>query len=180
MAAVALKKVSLKTVVARAPVTMVSRVGNDRLGEEVLRRAARYGVGTDLLQVDPELPTGFVRVTVDTAGNPEYEILEPSAWDAIAPTETLLGRAADARAIVFGTLAGTGSHDASFADEEALAGTRIGHFRPAVGNAHRVVPEQDKDTSLVDDFVADSHEDRRYYRSCMDIGGRGSRPDPLI
>jgi len=70
-----------------------------------MRRAARYGVGTDLIQVDAALPTGFVRVAVDDAGNPDYEILAPSAWDAIAPTDALLSRAADARAIVFGTLA---------------------------------------------------------------------------
>src|ERR671932_1315357 len=90
---------------AGLPTTMVSRVGSDLLGEEALRRLARYGVGTDLMQVDPSLPTGFVRVTVDDADNPAYEIVEPAAWDAIAPTETLLRRAADARAIVFGTLA---------------------------------------------------------------------------
>jgi fructokinase len=87
------------------PVSMVSRVGDDRLGDEVLRRAARYGVGTDLIQVDPLLPTGFVRVHVDERGNGSYEICEPVAWDAIEATETLLARAARARAIVFGSLA---------------------------------------------------------------------------
>jgi fructokinase len=90
---------------AGVPVSMVSRVGSDRLGDEVLRRAARYGVGVDLVQIDAELPTGFVRVRVDDAGNPGFEILEPAAWDAITLTETLLSRAAKARAIVFGTLA---------------------------------------------------------------------------
>ncbi|HET7456112.1 MAG TPA: carbohydrate kinase [Gemmatimonadaceae bacterium] len=87
------------------PVTMVSRVGADRLGEEALRRATRYGVGIDLVQVDPLLPTGFVRVTVSDAGEPAYDIIEPAAWDAIAPTDALLARAARARAIVFGSLA---------------------------------------------------------------------------
>jgi fructokinase len=90
---------------AGAPVTMVSRIGDDRLGDEMLRRAARYGVGTDLVQTDPELPTGFVHVSVDSAGNPRYEILAPAAWDAIAATDALLDRAAKARAIVFGSLA---------------------------------------------------------------------------
>src|SRR3954468_12585233 len=75
------------------PVSMVSRVGDDRLGEEVLRRAARYGVGTDLIQVDETLPTGFVRVHVDERGNGSYEICEPVAWDAIEATETLLAGA---------------------------------------------------------------------------------------
>ena len=90
---------------AGVPVSMVSRVGSDRLGDEVLRRAERYGVGVDLVQIDAELPTGFVRVRVDDAGNPGFEILEPAAWDAITITEALLSRAAKARAIVFGTLA---------------------------------------------------------------------------
>jgi fructokinase len=86
-------------------VSMVSRVGNDRLGDEVLRRATRYGVGADLIQVDPLLATGFVRVHVDEHGNGSYEICEPVAWDALEATEPLLARAARARAIVFGTLA---------------------------------------------------------------------------
>ena len=90
---------------AGMPVSMVSRVGDDRLGDEVLRRATRYGVGVELIQTDPALATGFVRVHVDEQGNGAYEILEPAAWDAIAATEELLARAAQARAIVFGTLA---------------------------------------------------------------------------
>ena len=90
---------------AGLPVTMVSRVGADHLGDEVLRRAARYGVGTDLIEVDPALPTGFVRVTVDEDGNAKFDIVEPAAWDAIAPSDALLRRAAAARAIVFGSLA---------------------------------------------------------------------------
>src|SRR5919199_1256039 len=85
--------------------TMVSRVGSDLLGEEALRRLARYGVGTDLMQIDPSLPTGFVRVTADDADNPTYEIVEPTAWDAIAPSDALLRRARAARAVVFGSLA---------------------------------------------------------------------------
>ena len=90
---------------AGTPVAMVSRVGTDHLGDEVLRRAARYGVGTDLIQLDAALPTGLVRVTVDDAGDESFEIVEPAAWDAIAPTDALLQRARGARAIVFGSLA---------------------------------------------------------------------------
>jgi len=89
-------------------VTMVSRVGDDRLGEEVSRRVPWYGVGVDLLQVDPQLPTGFVRATLDDAGNAEYEILEPAAWDAIAVDDELVRRAEAARAIVYGTVAQRG------------------------------------------------------------------------
>ena len=86
-------------------VSMVSRVGADRLGDEVLSRATRDGGGTELIQVDETLPTGFVRVTVDESGDSTFDILGPAAWDAIAPDAGLLRRAASARAIVYGSLA---------------------------------------------------------------------------
>ena len=90
---------------AGLPAAMVSRVGADRLGTEAISRLAGYGVSTDLIQVDPALPTGFVQVMLNDAGDPTYEILAPAAWDAIEATDALLERAADARALVFGTLA---------------------------------------------------------------------------
>ena len=90
---------------AGVPAAMVSRIGNDRLGEEILRRAARFGVATDLIQVDAALPTGFVRVSLDDAGIADYEIIAPAAWDDIAFDATLRKRAENARAIVFGSLA---------------------------------------------------------------------------
>jgi len=90
---------------AGAAVTMVTRVGNDQLGDEARRRVARFGVSTDLLQVDESLPTGFVRVSVADDGNAAYDIFEPAAWDNLETTPMLLHRAAAAQAIVFGTLA---------------------------------------------------------------------------
>jgi fructokinase len=90
---------------AGARVAMVSRVGKDRLGEEALRRAASFGVATDLVQVDASLPTGFVRATVNDDGEARYEILSPAAWDAIDASDDLVRRAGQARCLVFGTLA---------------------------------------------------------------------------
>lgn len=103
-------------------VSMVSRVGADRLGEEVLRRAAWYGVGTDLIQIDGERPTGLVRAVIDDAGNAEYELLEPAAWDAIEWSDELVRRAGAARALVFGTVAQR--HKTSRATIERLWETR--------------------------------------------------------
>ena len=90
---------------AGAAVTMVTRVGADQLGDEARRRVTRFGVSTDLLQVDPSLPTGFVRVSVAADGTAEYDIVEPAAWDSLETTPMLLHRARAAQAIVFGTLA---------------------------------------------------------------------------
>jgi len=93
---------------AGAAVTMITRVGADQLGDEARRRVARFGVSTDLVQVDTSLPTGFVRVTVADDGNAAYDILEPAAWDNLETTRTLLERADAAQAVVFGTLAQRG------------------------------------------------------------------------
>ncbi|HEX6925203.1 MAG TPA: carbohydrate kinase [Longimicrobiaceae bacterium] len=87
------------------PGAIVSRVGDDQLGHEAIRRAARLGVPVDLIQLDRHLATGFVSVELDEAGSPHYEFLSPAAWDNIELTASVAERAAGARALVFGTLA---------------------------------------------------------------------------
>jgi len=86
-------------------VAFVSRVGDDRLGTEALRRMRARGLATDLMQIDDTLPTGFVQVELGGTGEPDYEILEPAAWDAITYTDTLDQHAERADALVFGSLA---------------------------------------------------------------------------
>jgi fructokinase len=88
-----------------ARVAFASRVGDDRLGAEVVRRMQARGLDPALVQTDPALPTGFVQVELGTTGDADYEILEPAAWDAIAPTAALDECAGAAAAIVFGSLA---------------------------------------------------------------------------
>lgn len=86
-------------------VAFVSRVGTDLLGDEALRRLEAHDLDTDLIQVDDSLPTGFVRVDLDVTGEPDYEIVEPAAWDAIALSDSLRTRAEGAAALVYGSLA---------------------------------------------------------------------------
>lgn len=85
--------------------SFVSRVGDDVLGHEALRRLKARGLGADLMQIDASLPTGFVRVALSHSGEPDYEIVEPAAWDAITLTDALRQRAKHADAIVVGSLA---------------------------------------------------------------------------
>lgn len=84
---------------------LVSRVGNDRLGREGLRRIRRKGLDTGLIQTDRTLETGFVQVDVDASGNPAYEIIEPVAWDHIELTNFLERKLHKAWGVVFGSLA---------------------------------------------------------------------------
>ena len=61
---------------------LVSRVGEDEDGEEVQRAMRAWGMDRAGLQADPNLPTGRVQVRFDD-GEPSYDIVFPSAWDAI-------------------------------------------------------------------------------------------------
>jgi fructokinase len=87
------------------PVVFASRVGDDELAREIRVRMKERGVSAEYLQLDGDHPTGFVRVTLDESGIPSYEILQPSAWDAIEMTEDLRTVAHQAKAMVFGSLA---------------------------------------------------------------------------
>jgi fructokinase len=84
---------------------MVSRVGSDDLGRELLAFLQSKGISTDLLQIDPACPTGIVNVHLDDKGIPSYEIVQPAAWDSIEITEEMHQLLAHADAMVFGSLA---------------------------------------------------------------------------
>ena len=86
-------------------VQFVSRVGEDELGREILRRMRHRGLTTEHMQIDSELPTGFVEVVSEDLDNPEYDIKTPAAWDHIELKPALIRAAKDARAIIFGSLA---------------------------------------------------------------------------
>lgn len=85
--------------------TFVSRVGDDRLGHEALRRMRARGLTTNLMQIDDSLPTGFVQVELGNTDEPDYTILEPAAWDAITVTDPLQQHVERADALVYGSLA---------------------------------------------------------------------------
>ena len=61
---------------------LVSRVGEDDDGEAVARAMRAWGMDPAGLRVDPERPTGRVQVSIEN-GEPSYDIVYPSAWDAI-------------------------------------------------------------------------------------------------
>ena len=84
---------------------LVSRVGNDPLGREILGHLAGLGLRTDGISTDPAVPTGTAAVSLDQHGKPAYTIQEPSAWDFIEARENILRKAAQAEAVCFGSLA---------------------------------------------------------------------------
>jgi len=82
----------------------VSSVGNDELGRELTRRVSRHGLSDAFVQIHDNLPTGFVIVTLRDETNPQYEIVQPSAWDEMELTDSLQDAASRCQAVVFGSL----------------------------------------------------------------------------
>jgi fructokinase len=84
---------------------MISRVGTDALGRELLDFLDEKGVSTQFVQADLLLPTGIVNVTLNSSGSPDYEIVYPSAWDNIQPDSVMIDTIKETDVFVFGSLA---------------------------------------------------------------------------
>lgn len=81
----------------------VSAIGNDELGDDIVRKFDENGLNYRLERVD--FPTGTVQVTLDENKVPSYNIMEGVAWDNIPMTPELEALARDCRAVCFGSLA---------------------------------------------------------------------------
>ena len=82
---------------------VVSAVGNDDLGDEILKVFKEKQLKHQLQTVN--YPTGTVQVTLDDNGIPCYDIKEGGAWDNIPFTDDLKRLALSTRAVCFGSLA---------------------------------------------------------------------------
>ena len=88
-------------------VSLISAVGRDPLGDEILKVAGDKKVNVDFVsRVRIGLPTGTVIATVDEKGNATYELVQPAAWDEIKVSTKALEAVGKARAFTFGSLAG--------------------------------------------------------------------------
>jgi fructokinase len=83
---------------------IASRIGNDSLGTEIQAELAGRNLDISAIQTDSNLPTGTVDVRF-RAGQPEYEIRQPAAWDALEWTSRWSEIAAKSDAVCFGSLA---------------------------------------------------------------------------
>ena len=88
-----------------AEALVVSRVGADSLGNEILECLRRLGLRSDGVTTDSKTPTGTVSVELDNHGTPTFTIRENVAWDFLEAGKSVLREAARADAVCFGTLA---------------------------------------------------------------------------
>jgi len=84
--------------------SVISRVGDDAPGRELLDHLRRHGISTDFIQIDPARPTGAVSVTVAPDGSPAFTVVENEAWDYLADEPLLHQAVASADVVSFGTL----------------------------------------------------------------------------
>ena len=82
---------------------LISAVGNDQSGNELIEKLQSFGVTTSLIARNT-YPSGRVKVTLDH-GIPSYEICLDSAWDHIPWTGQALDALNNCDAAVFGSLA---------------------------------------------------------------------------
>jgi fructokinase len=87
------------------PAQLISRVGDDELGTELVDFVASKGLGTDYVQLGKTHLTGVVKANVDDANEVTYKIVHPVAWDYVQYDPALDALVEQADMFVFGSLA---------------------------------------------------------------------------
>ncbi len=85
------------------PAKVVSAVGQDGLGDEILHTFQERGISFFVPQI--VYPTGIVQVSLDASGVPSYNIKTDVAWDNIPYTDELEALASHTKVVCFGSLA---------------------------------------------------------------------------
>jgi fructokinase len=91
---------------------IISAIGNDKLGNEIISRLSTKKINLLINRV--AYPTGTVKVTLDDNGVPDFIITKDVAWDYIELTNDTISLAKQLDAVCFGSLAqrNTVSHNA--------------------------------------------------------------------
>lgn len=85
---------------------MLSAVGDDVLGHEIVEQIKDRQMSTDFIAINSEKKTSTVEVTLDQSGSASYEIVADTAWDNIVLTPALIEQVMSADIFVFGSLIG--------------------------------------------------------------------------
>ncbi len=83
---------------------IISRVGNDELGEELLHFITSHGLSTDFVQHGKTHLTGVAKANVSDKNEVTYKLVHPVAWDYITHNEAIEKAVEQADVFVFGSL----------------------------------------------------------------------------
>jgi fructokinase len=84
---------------------VITRIGDDDHGREIIRRFQAMALPSNTVQVDAVAPTGTATVSLTGDGLAHFTIQDNVAWDYLAATPEVLEAARHADAICFGSLA---------------------------------------------------------------------------
>ncbi|MFV8225631.1 carbohydrate kinase family protein [Christiangramia aquimixticola] len=83
---------------------MISSIGEDARGENLLNYLASKNIATGNIIKDTQRPTGLVKVNLSESGSATYEIRYPVAWDRIEYTDRMADAVKASDAFIFGSL----------------------------------------------------------------------------
>ncbi|AOZ99704.1 carbohydrate kinase family protein [Flavobacterium commune] len=84
--------------------TIISKIGNDENGKDIIKYIEDHNMSSSLIQVDSDYMSGVVHVMINEKGNASYDIHYPSAWDKIVVNSAVEKQVSEADAFVFGSL----------------------------------------------------------------------------
>lgn len=145
---------------------IISGVGVDELGTELIDFVQSHGVSTEFIAHNAEKKTSTVQVTLDNSGSASYEIVADTAWDNITLSHELLNEVSHSDIFVFGSL--VGRNDVSFNTLSSL----LDHANFKVFDVNLRAPHYTKDM-LIDlmnraDFI--KLNDDELYEIAQDMG----------
>ena len=85
-------------------IAIISSVGADKRGKKIVDFIQKNKLNSEGLQVDEQLKTGNVKVTLNSKGSASYDIMFPRAWDNIQLTEKAKNITKESDAFVYGSL----------------------------------------------------------------------------
>ena len=84
---------------------LISAVGNDDLGVQLVDIVGQKGNATQYIQTHPSYATSTVEIVVSDEGEPSYTFPQPVAWDDITISQALIDLSKSCRAFVYSSLA---------------------------------------------------------------------------
>lgn len=85
--------------------SVISRVGNDDLGKDLLNFLVQKNISTEHIQIGQTHLTGVVKANISDKNEVTYKIVEPVAWDYIQYDQDAAELIRDSDVFIYGTLA---------------------------------------------------------------------------
>ena len=92
-----LKKIGVDT-------QFISRIGDDKMGNEILDTLKKFNFDSTLIQEDNKYNTGEVNISLDKSKSANYIIKYPCAWDKIEMSDNYIKVVENSDFFVFGSL----------------------------------------------------------------------------